>query len=145
MSKIFSDCIAGICRCIHKIGGSVSQLKPCRIGNFLFSPDCSLQKDVVEEIWDGVCDGFRIIDDVGIPSYKCANYKSITEGRFHEEMSEILKQDLLEGRIEEVSLKPHCVPSLGGLKRSHGHLRPIMDCSMPDGASVNNYTDSTCK
>ena len=66
--SVYTECIAGNCNCVHLIGGSRSQLKPCVIGNVLFSNDCSLDSDVISELWDGVCDSFKIVDDTQIPT-----------------------------------------------------------------------------
>ena len=85
------------------------------------------------------------MDDTEIPSYECENYSSILEGGFHAEMSEILCNDITEGRVKQVDVKPHCIHSLGGVQKSNGHLRPITDCSMPVDISVNNFMSGTCK
>ena len=57
---------------------------------------------MVHEIWEGACDGFRIVDDVEIPSYECKNYKSILTDEFSQQMSSIILSDLAEGKIVEV-------------------------------------------
>ena len=38
---------------------------------------------------------------------------------------------------------PQCVHSLGAVKKSDGRLRPITDCSRPDGSSINNFMGTT--
>ena len=45
--NVFQSCIDDVCSCVHKIGDSPSQLRPCRIGNFLFSNQCSLPNEHV--------------------------------------------------------------------------------------------------
>ena len=143
--NVFQSCIDDVCSCVHKIGDSPSQLRPCRIGNFLFSNQCFLPNEHVFAIWNGICDGFKIVDDVDIPSYECQNYNSILGEKFSGEMSSILNSDLAEGRIKYVNSKPHCVHSLGGVEKVDGRLRPITDCSMPEGISINNYMSTTCE
>ena len=143
--NVFQSCIDNVCTCSHRIGGSLSQLRPCCIGNFLFSGQCSLPCEDVNAIWNVVCDVFKIVDDEEIPSYECQNYSSILDEKFVGEMSSILNSDLAEGRIKYVGSKPHCVHSLGGVEKSDGRLRPITDCSMPDRISINNFMTTTCK
>ena len=141
---MYEECIAGSCSCVHVIGSTKAQLRPCRVGHFLFSDNCCLDSEVVNKIWDGVCDGFHIVDEGQIPSYECDNYQSILSETFRKEMSSILESDLIEGRIGIATEKPHCVHSLGGVEKSNGRLRPITDCSMPDKISINNYMSTTC-
>ena len=143
--KVYGDCIAGNCNCVHLVGDNAVDLKPCRAAKFLFGGECGLPPDMVSEIWDGLCDGFRIVDNVDIPSYSCDNYESITKGRFYGEMSKLISKELAEGKISEVFSKPHCVHSLGGVEKSNGKLRPITDCSMPDDISINNFMGDTFK
>ena len=143
--RVYQKCVDGICDCCHFVGENRVDLKPCRAAFFMFGGGCSLPSEMVKEIWDGLCDGFRIVDNVEIPSYSCSNYDSITSGKFREEMSLIVQRDLDEGRIKEVQTKPHCVHALGGVEKSNGRLRPITDCSRPDAISVNNYMSSTFK
>ena len=87
---VFQSCIDDKCVCSHFIGESLSQLRPCRIGNFLFSGQCTLPSEDVMSIWNGIFDGFKIVDDVAIPSYECQNYKSILDKKFVGEMSSML-------------------------------------------------------
>ena len=39
----------GICSCTNVIGETQCDLKPCRVGQFLFSGDCSLPHVTLEE------------------------------------------------------------------------------------------------
>ena len=52
-------------------------------------------------------------------------------------MSDLLVTELQQFKVSKVDYKPHCVHSLG--------LRPITDCSRPDGISINNFMESTFK
>ena len=60
-------------------------------------------------------------------------------------MSNILSDEVAEGQVKKVFIKPHCIHSLGGVEKSKRHLRPITDCSMPDKIGVNNFMNTTCK
>ena len=143
--NVFQECVQGTCNCIHYVGGNAVDLRPCRAAQFLFGGECNLPSDMVSEIWNGLCDGFRVVDDVEIPEYSCENYASITEGTFYDDMSAIICSELVEGKISEVTVRPHCVHALGGVEKSNGKLRPITDCSRPDGVSVNNFMSDVFK
>ena len=141
--RVFEGCVKGTCTCVHRVGDNLVDLKPCRAATFLFGGDCTLPADMVMEIWNGLCDGFRIVDDVPIPSYYCTNYDSITKGVFKGEMTALIEKELAEGKIQEVTSRPHCVHALGGVEKSNGRLRPITDCSLPVDISVNNFMTTT--
>ena len=142
--EIYEECLNGSCACENLIGGVFCNLRPCRVGKFLFSGECNLPSVYVDGIWNGLCDGFRIVNEVCSSSYDCKNYLSISEGPFRREMSILLKQEILEGKVSKCSKKPRCVHSLGAVPKSDGRLRPITDCSMPNGTSINNFMDETC-
>ena len=143
--NIFTSCIEGACACVNVIGGNNSDLKPCRVGHFLFSGACNLPQGEVMEIWNGLCDGFKIVDDNFNSSYECNNYLSITESKFRDEMTELLLKELSEGKVSVCEGRPQCVHALGAVPKSDGRLRPITDCSLPRAVSVNNFMLSTCK
>ena len=143
--NVYEECVTGVCDCTHSVGGFRVDLKPCRAAAFLFGGQCTLPSSMVTELWDGLCDGFRIVDDVQIPSYACKNYDSISKGKFYDEMSHVIRKELREGKIREVDTPPHCIHALGGVEKSNGRLRPITDCSSPDLISVNNFMTTTCK
>ena len=142
--EIHKDCREGTCSCTNPIGDFDSNFKPCRVGHFLFSGECNLPASYVDTIWDGLCDGFKIVDEDCVCRYECENYLSITDGRFKEEMSELLKSEILEGKVAVVSDKPTCIHSMGAVEKSDGRLRPITDCSRPDRESINNFMTTTC-
>ena len=143
--EIFRECLDGNCTCPNPIGGVHCNLRPCRIGSFLFSGECVLPSGSVTEIWDGLCDGFNIVDDNCDMEYDCENYLSITQGHFRGEMSNLLREEIKEGKVSICEVKPKCIHSLGAVPKSDGRLRPITDCSMPEGSSINNFMSSTCK
>ena len=142
--EVFQACIDGYCSCDNEIGGVYCNLKPCRVGYFLFSGMCSLPSDYVSRIWNGLCDGFKIVDETCEASYDCENYHSITEGDFKKEMSNLLMEELREGKVSMSETKPRCIHSLGAVPKSDGRLRPITDCSRPETISINNFMASTC-
>ena len=142
---VFSDCLAGTCTCVHMIGREPSQLKPCRAAQFLFGYaklDSVTDTDAAF-LWDGLVNVFSIVDDDCPASYECANYDSILEPKAFTEMSTLLESEILEHKVTKVEAKPTCVHSLGAVWKSNGKLRPITDCSRPDGASINNYMSGT--
>ena len=143
--EIFSDCIKGCCSCENVVGVTQCDLKPCRVGSFLFGGECSLPHEDVVKIWNGLCDGFKIVDVEFNSAYECENYLSITETKFKDEMSELLCKELREGKVSRCVDRPQCVHALGAVAKSDGKLRPITDCSLPEGRSVNNFMSSTCQ
>ena len=143
--EIYKSCINGTCNCVNLIGGIHCDLRPCRVGYFLFSGSCVLPSFTVGKVWDGLCDGFEIVDENCTSKYDCENYLSISKGRFKNEMSDLLKSELLEGKVSFCESKPRCIHSLGAVTKSDGRLRPITDCSMPEEDCINNFMNTTCK
>ena len=143
--EIFECCINGSCTCVNLVGDTHCDLKPCRVGWFLFGGECTLPSAMVEKIWDGLCDGFMIVDEGFSSSYECENYLSITEQKFRSEMSVLLLRELAEGKVTRCVEKPVCTHALGAVPKSDGKLRPITDCSVPPDESVNNFMSTTCE
>ena len=144
---IYNACSSGKCSCIHLIGGLPSQLKPCRAAPFLFGPSPldTISSDDNVFLWRGLMKGFDIVDDHCQSSYFCENYDSILDDKFYTEMSELLTTELDQSKVSEVDYKPRCVHSLGAVLKSNGKLRPITDCSRPEGISINNFMETTFK
>ena len=94
-------------------------------------------------LWKGFVLGFQIVDSDCSAGYLCENYDSITGPEFYDEMSALLTKEISEGKVTVVDSQPQCVHSLGAVTKSNGKLRPITDCSRPDGASINNFMEST--
>ena len=88
--EIMEDCTRGDCSCENLVGGLHCSLKPCRVGEFLFNGSCCLPESWVTAIWNGLCDGFKIVDEDFSSSYDCENYLSITQSHFRNEMSNLL-------------------------------------------------------
>ena len=142
---VYADCALGTCDCVHFIGDAPSQLKPCRAASFLFGDralDSLLDTDRMY-LWRGLVCGFDNVD-VDCPAvYKCSNYDSILSDEFYGEMTELLTKELAEHKVSKVSSPPRCVHALGAVVKSNGKLRPITDCSRPDGSAINNYMQTT--
>ena len=143
--EIYSECTLGLCSCHNLVGGIHCDLKPCRVGHFLFGGECTLPSEWVTKIWNGLCDGFKIVDEGFDSTYECDNYLSITDSHFRSEMSKLLLKELSEGKVSACSEKPTCIHAMGAFPKSDGRLRPITDCSLPDKTSVNNFMSSTCE
>ena len=142
---IYSECIAGSCSCVHYIGGNQAQLKPCRSAQFLFGDNKLDSLDSNEQfyIWNGLMNGFSIVDDDCLATYECTNYDSILAEDAHSEMTALLEQELLDHKVILTDQRPRCIHSLGAVWKSSGALRPITDCSRPDGVSINNFMSTT--
>ena len=142
---IYQNCILGTCDCLFTIGSSATQLKPCRAAQFLFGPTAldSIPDTERDFLWAGLNNGFAIVDADCPSTYYCENYDSILEDATHNEMTNILEREIDEGKVSVVSDIPLCVHSLGAVRKANGSLRPITDCSRPEGSSINNYMSST--
>ena len=44
---ITNECVEGFCWCENIVGDTHCDLKPCRVGHFLFSEECSLPSEDV--------------------------------------------------------------------------------------------------
>ena len=143
--EVYPDCLLGKCSCVHFIGTLPCQLKPCRAAQFLFgsSPLPSMSDSDRHFIWSGLVKGFQIVDNDCPSAYCCPNYDSITGEQFYAEMSSLLREEIDCGKVSIVDSKPRCVHSLGAVTKSNGKLRPITDCSRPEGQSINNFMEST--
>ena len=142
---IYTDCITGTCDCVHMIGGFPCQLKPCRAAQFLFGQSSlpSISQAHRDYLWSGFARGFAIVDEDCSSLYNCENYDSITSSEFYDEMSALLTEELSVNKVSFTPDQPLCVHSLGAVKKSNGKLRPITDCSRPEGTSINNFMKDT--
>ena len=142
---IYQNCLLGECDCVFMIGPSACQLKPCRAAQFLFGPSAlqSIPESEREFLWTGFNRGFAIVDSDCPSNYFCENYDSILEEATHAEMSDLLLAEIKDGKVSVVTHTPVCVHSLGAVRKANGSLRPITDCSRPEGTSINNYMSST--
>ena len=144
---VYSDCIRGSCTCCHYIGNVPAQLKPCRAAPFLFGDGAieSIPHDDRMYLWKGLVCGFDIVDPECPAAYTCSNYDSILSAEFRQEMTDLLVKEISEHKVSIVDSAPRCIHSLGAVVKANGKLRPITDCSRPDGSAINNYMESTFK
>ena len=144
VAPVFQKCVEGVCSCVYVLSGMQCQLKPCRFTAAILG----FGDDVTNEdayVLTCAYRGARIVDHNCPCDYECANYTSITGKKFSQEMDEKIQVELLEGKVRTVKSRPTCVHSLGGIAKSNGKLRPITDCSQPEGRSINEYMSTTCE
>ena len=142
---VYKSCIAGTCKCVHLIDGKPAQLLPCRFAPFL-SGSSNVLTDSDEDcqfIWEGVVQGFKIVNKNCETGYNCKNYNSILQKPFFEEMCNLIEDETISGKVSVTEIIPKCVHSLGGVEKSNGDLRPITDCSMPRNFAINNFMQET--
>ena len=132
---VYQECVAGMCKCIYSIGDIDSQLRPCCFASYILGGSSDFNDKYLELLWL-ITDGCPIVDTV-MEHYECANYLSITCPGNYEKMSLIIEKELREGMVSKVTKKPVCVHALGAVPKATGGIRPITDCSRPEGKSVN--------
>lgn len=100
----------------------------------------------IHYILNGILNGFSVVDpNAEIPSYFCANYSSC-KGENEDKLNELIGQELKDGKFSESEVKPHCVHSLGVIKKKNSSkIRPITDCSLPENDCVNCFMDQICE
>lgn len=133
--NIYKECIDGICKCIHVLGNSKTQLKPCRFAATIYRDRVPTDDDM--KVFDIVCHGVDIVTG-DIPEYECMNYNSILQPNNREKMDRIINDEVLCGALTIVSEKPRCVHAIGAVAKADGGVRPITDCSRPAGLCIND-------
>ena len=96
-------------------------------------------------IFNGLCNGFDIVDNDFQGSYFCSNYDSILRPEVRTQMGDTVRQELMLDKLSLVHDAPTCVHSLGAVTKSDGGLRPNTDCKRPIGTSINNYMNEVCE
>ena len=96
-----------------------------------------------EFIFSGVRDGFAIEDSTFDGSYFCENYDSISKPEFRSQMDDTFEKELEQGKVSLVDVCSTCVHALGAISKSDGSLRPITDCKIPIGTSINSFMETT--
>lgn len=139
--NVYDDCYSGSCQCIHKLAGHELQIKPCRVASVMFDNDSSCSDDEWK-LFVGLTDGFDIVESETIPEYDCSNYNSILLPEYKVKMDRIISSELANGMLSEVTEKPHCIHALGAVPKPDGGMRPITDCSRPEGNNVNSNISS---
>lgn len=132
--SIYQSCISGNCDCTHVLGGNKTQLKPCRFGALIFHDRVPTQSEL--DVFDCVVDGVEIVSG-DVSPYDCNNYRSILDPDAKSKMDRIVSNEIDEGILSISRVKPHCVHSLGAVGKPDGGIRPITDCSRPEGIAVN--------
>lgn len=127
---------------VHYVGGVRSQLRPKSWLHILtagsgYDPD-------IRYLLEGITFGFKVIDhDAMIDPYYCTNYSSCHVDCNRAKLESLLDSEVFSGKFSVVSEKPKCVHSLGVIsKRDSTKIRPITDCSQPEGYSVNSFMES---
>lgn len=137
--NVYKSCVNGTCDCIYSLGGNITQLKPCRFAALIFVDRVPSQEEVL--VFEAVLHGVDIVSS-DVQSYECCNYNSILSAENKPRMDEIIKSELENGYLSVAEGKPHCVHALGAVSKPDGGIRPITDCSRPEGISVNSNVDS---
>ena len=140
----FRPCADRLCPSVHTLDGVPIQLNPCAFYLECFCHSSGPDENA-EYIFKGVRDGFDIVDEDFDGSYRCSNYQSIMDSEFRQQMDSTIEEELSEGKVSLAREVPQCIHSLGAVRKSNGKLRPITDCSRPEGSSINNHMSSTCK
>lgn len=92
------------------------------------------------KVFETVLHGADIVS-TEVDSYECENYRSILEHDNKIKMDAIIADELENGILTSAENKPTCVHSLGAVDKPDGGIRPIKDCSRPEGASVNSHVE----
>ena len=140
--NVYAECINFNCNCQYFIGSMLCQLKPCRFAAIITTSGVWADK-----YWDllwHIAEGFPIVEG-DVDEYNCVNYNSILEKDCKLKMDKIVRRELSESMISEVNFIPHCIHSLGAVPKPDGGIRPITDCSRPEGRSVNSHCGSLFK
>lgn len=136
---VYDNCISGKCDCKYLLGGSETQLKPCRFAAVLFDTGRNATDDELK-MYNGIVDGFGIISNV-VEGYDNANYLSILSDVNKPKMDKIVNREISNGILEVVDEKPICIHALGAVDKPDGGIRPITDCSLPSGRCINDNVD----
>lgn len=132
------DCIDGTCGCVHYIAGCVTQLRPCRVFCELL-----LRGDTDPDwqyILKGVVFGFNVINPSCRADYD-AKHRTIKNSQDRDIIQKKLASEIDSGCIAVVDSRPTCVHDIFCIPKDGGGGRSIVDCSEPEGESVNNFTD----
>ena len=136
------------CKKYHGLSGVPLQLNPCVFFTECYSHPAGVDPKA-DYIFDGVLNGFRIVDKEYDGTYFRDNYNSIVGVKAKAKMDKLVSQELSCGKVIKVPNRPQCVHSLGAIHKPDGSIRPITDCSRgqsgPEGKSINEFMDSTCE
>lgn len=99
--------------CVHELGGDLLQIKLCRLAVILFHSQNDISDENLE-LFNGVMDGFNIVDCEEMPSNDCVNYKSIYDPPYKQKIDDIVRSELSYDVISVLRLKLHCIFSWCG-------------------------------
>ena len=131
--EVLHDCITYSCSCTHSVGNGKAQLKPCAVAS-------EFVRDMSK-----MCFGFPIADDVPLsltPVATTVAYKFVDVSAAS--MSRLIRAELAEGKITRVDKPPHCIHSLGTVRKDDSSIRPIADSRRPLGLSINTKISDVC-
>ena len=74
----------------------------------------------------------------------CPKLRSSCNQQHRIGISDKLEGEIRDGSISVINEIPTCVHDIFWVPKDGGGGRTIVDCSRPDGASVNNFTDQVC-
>lgn len=140
---VYISCCYGVCTCEYYLNNVNSQLKPCRFAYLLyggFLPDVKKH----ELVYNVICHGFKLVESDFKP-YDCANYSSILNDMSKPIMDGLVRKELAEVYISQVSEKPTCIHALGAVLKGSDSICSITDCSRPLGEAVNAHYGNLAK
>ena len=133
---VYQACVDGICDCVFYVGGTRTQIRPCRVITK------ALLGDRPDPGWEyivrGALYGFKVVNDSCPSEYMCYNYDFTPAER--NLMSIKMRSELQKEYISVVDTPMSCVHALGCVPKGEG-IRVVVDCSRPALTAVNNYTD----
>lgn len=135
---IADGCVDGVCACSHSIASCAVQLKPCRVFCELF-----LRGDTDPDwhyILRGVVFGFNVINPSCTTEYD-AERRRIRDPEGRAIVEDRLNAEIASGCVAVVDCRPTCLHDIFCIPKDGGGGRSIVDCSKPDGRSVNSFTD----
>lgn len=93
---------------------------------------------------DGDFHGFRLLDkSPSITPYEVENYGSCFNKCAKNKLNNLISQELSDQKLSLCPEKPTCVHAMGAIIKESGGVRPITDCSKPEGISVNCHTEES--
>lgn len=136
--KLFQSCISGDCQCSYLLGDNKTQLRPHRFAALTFVDCQPSDKDLC--VFD--CVVYRVdIVSSDVQPYNCHNYHSNLDTESKAKMDVIVASEIENGILSVTDIKPHCIHAPRAVGKPDGGIRPITNCSRPEGVSVNSNVD----
>ena len=114
----------------------------------MFSHPAGVDIDA-QYVFEGVRDGFQIVDAGYEETYDRPNYGSILKPKAKSKMNKVVKEELANGKVMKVSSQPQCVHAMGAIFKPDGSIRPITDCKRGKKGggqdSINDHMETTCR